>query len=86
MTLSPMLRETRAVREKFAALVNADVGEIGLLPTTSAAENIVTAALDLRPGDNVVIDDLHFDTTVVLYNHLRETKGIAYRKYKRGIR
>ena len=82
LTLGPMLRETRAVREKFAALVNADVGEIGLLATTSEAENIVTAALDLRPGDNVVIDDLHFDTTVVLYNHLRETKGVDVRVVK----
>jgi selenocysteine lyase/cysteine desulfurase len=79
LTLGPMLAETRAVREKFARLVNADLGEIGLLATTSEAENIVTAALDLRPGENVVIDDLHFDTTVVLYNHLREKYGIDVR-------
>jgi selenocysteine lyase/cysteine desulfurase len=79
LTLGPMLAETRAVREKFARLVNAEPGEIGLLSTTSEAENIVTAALGLRPGDNVVIDDLHFDTTVVLYNHLRKKFGIDVR-------
>lgn len=82
LTLGPMLGETRAVREKFARLVNADAGEIGLLATTSEAENIVTAALDLRRGDNVVIDDLHFDTTVVLYNHLREKNGVEVRVVK----
>lgn len=82
LTLGPMLRETRAVREKFARLVNADPGEIGLLSTTSEAENIVTAALNLQPGDNVVIDDLHFDTSVVLYNHLRAKNGIDVRVVK----
>jgi selenocysteine lyase/cysteine desulfurase len=82
LTLGPMLNETRAVREKFARLVNADAGEIGLLSTTSEAGNIVTAALDLRPGDNVVIDDLHFDSTVVLYNHLREKNGVDVRVVK----
>ena len=64
------------------ALVNADPGEIGLLSTTSEGENVVTAALDLRPGDNVVIDDLHYDTTVFLYNHLVERNGIEVRVVK----
>jgi len=82
LTLGPMLSEVRAVREKFARLVNTDSGEIGLLATTSEAENIVTAALELEPGDNVVIDDLHFDTTVVLYNHLRDTRGVEVRVVK----
>ena len=53
------LDETSGVREKFAQLINADVGEIGLLSTTSEGENIVTAALDLRAGDNIIIDNLH---------------------------
>jgi selenocysteine lyase/cysteine desulfurase len=43
---------------------------------------MVTAALDLRSGDNVVIDDLHFDSTVVLYNHLREKNGVGVRVVK----
>ena len=82
LTLDPMLAETRKVREKFARLVNADVREIGLLATTSEAENIVTGALKLGPGDNVVIDDLHFDTSVVLYNYLREKNGVDIRVVK----
>jgi selenocysteine lyase/cysteine desulfurase len=79
ISLGSMLAETREVRQRFADLVNADRGEIGLLSTTSEGENIVTAALDLQAGDNVVIDDLHYDTTVFLYRHLAETRGIEVR-------
>lgn len=82
ISLGSMLEETRALRQRFAALVNADPGEIGLLSTTSEGENVVTAALDLRPGDNVVIDDLHYDTTVFLYDHLVEERGIDVRVVK----
>jgi cysteine desulfurase/selenocysteine lyase len=79
LRLGPMLNETAAVREKFAKLINAKLGEIGLLSTTSEGENIVTAALGLRVGDNVIIDNLHYDTTVILYNHLVKTLGIELR-------
>lgn len=82
ISLGSMLDETRLLRQRFAKLVNADAGEIGLLSTTSEGENVVTAALDLQPGDSVVIDDLHYDTTVFLYNHLVETKGIDLRVVK----
>jgi len=77
--LGAMLDVTSDVRRKFADLVNADIGEIELLSTTSEGENVVTAALDLRAGDNVVIDNLHYDTTVILYNHLAKTRGIELR-------
>jgi selenocysteine lyase/cysteine desulfurase len=79
ISLGSMLGEECAMRERFAALVNAGPGEIGVLSTTSEGENIVTAALDLQPGDNVVIDDLHYDTTVFLYEHLVEARGIELR-------
>ena len=79
ISLGAMLAEERALRERFAALVNADPGEIGILSTTSEGENVVTSSLDLEPGDNVVIDDLHYDTTVFLYDHLVEKNGIEVR-------
>ena len=79
LSLGPMLAETRRVRASFAELVNATPGEVGLLSTTSEGENVVTASLGLRRGDNVVIDDLHYDTTVLLYNHLVEANGIELR-------
>ena len=79
ISLGSMLDETRTLRGRFAELVNAEVGEVGILSTTSEGENIVTKSLDLRRGDNVVIDDLHYDTTVFLYNHLAEVNGIELR-------
>ncbi len=79
VSLGGMLLETNAMRRKFAELVGATEPEIGVLFATSDGENIVTRALDLRPGDNVVIDDLHYDTTYILYQHLQETQGIEVR-------
>jgi selenocysteine lyase/cysteine desulfurase len=79
ISLGSMLEETRTARGLFADLVNATPGEIGLLSTTSEGENVVTASLNFRRGDNVVIDDLHYDTTVFLYNRLVEEHGIELR-------
>jgi selenocysteine lyase/cysteine desulfurase len=66
-------------RTKFADLFGAKREEIALLFSTSDGENIVTRALDLKAGDNVVIDELHFVTTFVLYRELEKTKGIELR-------
>ncbi|HJO37498.1 MAG: aminotransferase class V-fold PLP-dependent enzyme [Vicinamibacterales bacterium] len=68
--------ETRGV---FADLFGAKPEEIALLFSTSDAENIVTDAVDLKAGDNVVVDELHFATTFVLYRQLERTKGIELR-------
>lgn len=66
-------------RERFAELFGAKPDEIAILYSTSDAENIVASGLDLRPGDNVVIDELHFVTTFVLYRQLEKEKGIELR-------
>jgi selenocysteine lyase/cysteine desulfurase len=80
--LDEMLRKTNEVRGQFARLVGAGPDEIGFLFATSEGENIVASALDLKRGDNVVIDELHYETTFVLYRHLEETRGIALRIVK----
>jgi selenocysteine lyase/cysteine desulfurase len=77
--LGDMLAKTDQVRAQYARLVNADVDEIGFLFATSEGENVVANALDLGPGDNVVIDELHYEAEFVLYRHLEETKGITLR-------
>ncbi|HEX4935288.1 MAG TPA: aminotransferase class V-fold PLP-dependent enzyme [Gemmatimonadaceae bacterium] len=77
--LGDMLAHTDVVRGQFARLVNASPDEIGFLFATSEGENIVANALDLRAGDNVVIDALHYETEFVLYGHLRDTRGIELR-------
>ena len=82
ISLGEMLQKTDEVRGQFARLVGAQPDEIGFLFATSEGENIVAAALDLKAGDNVVIDELHYETTFVLYRHLEATRGIALRIVK----
>jgi len=81
--IGPWIGEGRAVRAKFANMVGADAGEIGLIHATSDAENIVANALDLKEGDNIVTDDLQYVASFVLYDHFKKTKGIDVRIVKR---
>jgi selenocysteine lyase/cysteine desulfurase len=79
ISLGDMLAKTDEVRSKFARLVRADDEEVGFFFATSEGENVVARSIGLQPGDNVVIDELHYDTTFVLYRHLEETLGIELR-------
>ena len=67
ITLGSMLEKTNEARGLFASLFGAKTEEVAFLFATSEGENIVAAALDWKAGDNVVIDDLHYETTYVLY-------------------
>lgn len=82
VSLGRMLEETHECRRTFGRLVGASEREIGMLFATSEGENIVARALELGPGDNVVIDDLHYDTTYVLYRSLAESRGLDVRVVK----
>jgi selenocysteine lyase/cysteine desulfurase len=79
ISLPAIFQRTSEVRAKFAALFGASEREVGFLYTTAEGENILTGALDLKAGDNVVVDDLHYTTAYVLYRHLEQTKGIELR-------
>ncbi len=74
--LGAMLEKGNEVRQSFSSLLGAKPEEVSFLFATSEGENIVANALDLKPGDNVVLDDLHYETTYVLYKTLEKTKGI----------
>ena len=85
--LGPLLAKCDDVRAQFARLINAaSPDEIGLLYSTAEGENVVAAGLDLKAGDNVVIDELHYDTEFALYRTLEKTKGIQLRiaKHRNG--
>jgi selenocysteine lyase/cysteine desulfurase len=86
ISLGDMLQKTDEVRAQFARLVNASTDEIGFLFSTSEGENVVAHALDLARGDNVVIDELHYETEFVLYRQLEATQGIELRivKHRQG--
>jgi selenocysteine lyase/cysteine desulfurase len=77
--LPDMLAERDAARQKYARLVGADAAEIALLYATSDGENIVTRSLDVKAGDNIVIDDLHYTSSYVIYRQLEKRAGIEVR-------
>lgn len=86
--LGPLLRKCDEVRAQFARLINAaSPNEIGLLYSTGEGENVVAMGLELKAGDNVVIDELHYDTEFVLYRTLEKTRGVELRvaKHRDGM-
>jgi selenocysteine lyase/cysteine desulfurase len=76
--LEELLAKTDDLREKFSHLIHASIPEIGLIYTTTEAENLIVRALDLHPGDNIVTDDLHYSASYVLYEQLGK-RGIEIR-------
>ncbi len=82
ISLGEMLKKTDEVRAQYARLVGASPDEIGFLAATSEGENVVARGLGLRPGDNVVIDDLHYEAEFVLYSNLARTEGVEMRVAK----
>jgi len=71
-----------ALKKKFGALINASASEIAYTANTTDGENIVVLGLDLaRRGGNVVIDELHFTSSLYMYKEL-EKKGVELRIVK----
>jgi selenocysteine lyase/cysteine desulfurase len=76
---TPMLED---LKRRFAALINATPREIAFVQNTSDGENIVVMGMDLaKRGGNVVLDELHFTTSLYMYKTL-EAKGLELRIVK----
>jgi selenocysteine lyase/cysteine desulfurase len=70
------------VKAMFGRLINARASEIAFVQSTSDGENVVIAGLDLpRSGGNVVIDDLHYNSSIYIYRML-EAQGLEVRVVK----
>jgi len=82
MQLSALMATNDAVRAQFARIVKATPDEIALLYSTGEGENVIANGIGLKPGDNVVIDDLHYNTEFVLYRALEASRGIELRIVK----
>ena len=82
MQLSALIAVNDAVRVQFARMVNATPDEIALLYSTGEGENVIANGIGLQPGDNVVVDDLHYTTEFVLYRALEASRGIELRIVK----
>jgi selenocysteine lyase/cysteine desulfurase len=75
-------KEQQALKEKYGSLINATANEIAYTASTSDGENIVVMGLDLpRKKGNVVIDELHFTTSLYMYKEL-EKQGVELRIVK----
>ena len=73
-------QQERETRELFARLIHANAGEIAFVQSTTEAENIVVAGMDLahRKG-NVVLDDLHYQASKFLYHMLEKEAHVELR-------
>ena len=70
------------LKRRFAQLINAKPTEIAFVQNTSDGENIVVMGMELaRRGGNVVIDELHFTSSLYMYKSL-EAKGLELRIVK----
>ena len=76
-------REDQAtLKQEYGALINATADEVAFVQSTSDGENIIVAGMDLpRRGGNVVVDDLHFTTSLFMYKTLEE-RGLELRVVK----
>ena len=67
------------LKKRYGQMINAAPTEIAFIANTSDGENIVVMGLDLaKKGGNVVIDELHFTTSLYMYKEL-EKKGVELR-------
>jgi selenocysteine lyase/cysteine desulfurase len=70
------------LKVRFARLIGAKPHEIAFVQNTSDGENIVVMGMDLpKRGGNVVLDELHFETSLYMYKSM-ETRGVELRVVK----
>jgi selenocysteine lyase/cysteine desulfurase len=77
-----LLGNAEKARRAFAGLINASPDEVGILFSTAEGENVIANGLDLKPGENVVIDQLHYDSEFVIYQEIARQRGIELRIVK----
>jgi selenocysteine lyase/cysteine desulfurase len=76
-------RAQEDLKAKFGAMINAKATEIAYTANTTDGENIVVMGLELakQKGSNIVIDELHFTSSLYMYKEL-EKKGVELRIVK----
>lgn len=79
ITVGELLGRAGEVRAQFAKLINATPDEIGFVFATTEGENTVANNIPMSPGDNVVVDNLHYDGALVVHRQLEKRRGIELR-------
>jgi cysteine desulfurase/selenocysteine lyase len=72
----------QTAREKLASIIGASRDEIALTTNTTEGTNIVANMLDLKPGDNIVWDEMDHSTNKLVWTNLAERKGAECRIVK----
>ena len=87
ISVGELLGKTGEVCTQFSKLIHASPDEIGFVFATSEGENTVANNVPLSPGDNVVIDDLHYDGAIVAHRQLEKRRGIELRivNHRNGV-
>ena len=68
-----------AVREAVGALVHANPDDLGLVPNTTTALNVVALSLDLGPGDEVVTTTHEYGAMAILWDEVSRLTGATVR-------
>ncbi len=79
ISVGELLAKSNEVCTQFARLINASPGEVGFLLATTEGENTVANNIPLARGDNVVVDDLHYEGALVVYRQLELRRGVELR-------
>jgi selenocysteine lyase/cysteine desulfurase len=79
ITVGEMLSKANDVLGQFATLINAAPDEVGFLFATTEAENTLANSVPMRRGDNVVVDDLHYEGALVVYRQVERRRGVELR-------
>ena len=79
ITVDEMLAKASEVLGQFATLIHASPEEVGFLFATTEGENTVANNIPLSSGDNVVVDNLHYEGALVVYRELEKRRGIELR-------
>jgi selenocysteine lyase/cysteine desulfurase len=82
MSVGELLGKVNEVCTQFARLIHASPDEIGFVYATTEGENTVAGNIPLAPGDNVVVDDLHYDGALVVHRQMEKRRGTQLRIVK----
>ena len=87
LSVGELLGKANDVRAQFARLVNATPDEIGFVFATTEGENIVANNVAMTPGDNVVVDDLHYEGALVVHREFEKRRGTELRivRHRDGV-
>jgi selenocysteine lyase/cysteine desulfurase len=65
-------------KERLARLLHVEPGDIAFLGSASDGVNVAALAMDWRPGDNVVVEDIEYPSVVYPWARARE-RGVEVR-------